>query len=99
MNILDRCRSRVVHVRNGNLQKNPFVQRGRRIVNHGLDAYPVVFFHAIAEAGNLRPICELAARAKDVFFLVGAEEIRTIFIPESDVVKNHVVNGIARSVH
>jgi len=34
-----------------------------------------------------------------VLFLVGAEKVGTVFIPESDVMKNYAGNGIAGGVY
>jgi len=86
-------------VGNGNLQKYVFVRYSGGIVNHGFDADLVAFFHAITEAGDLRPVGEFTAGAENVFFLIGAEKIRAVFIPESYVMKNDAGDGIVGGVH
>ena len=68
-------------------------------MNHGFDADLIVFFHVIAEAGDLRPVGEFASRAENVFFLIGAEKIGSVFIPESDVMENGARDGVARGIN
>src|SRR5262249_4447854 len=57
-----------------------------------------VFLHSITEAGDRGPVGEFAAGAENVFVLIGAEKVGTIFIPKSDVVKNCAWNGIAGNI-
>jgi hypothetical protein len=86
-------------IRNRNFEINVFVSCSGWIVNHGFDADLIALFHAIAETGNLCPVGEFASRTENVFFLIGAEKIGAIFIPESDVMENRAGDEVARGVN
>jgi len=96
--MFDGSGSGVVEIFDFDLEEGFVVGRGGGIVNHRLDADLVVFFDAIAETRNGSPIGELAAGAEDVFFLVGAEKIGAIFIPERDMMENFACDGISGGV-
>ena len=55
--------------------------------------------HAISIAGNFRPIRHLAARAENMFFLVGAEKIRAILVPERHMMQHRSRYGAAAGIH
>jgi hypothetical protein len=67
-------------------------------MDHGLDADFVAHLNAIAVAGDLGPIGELAAGAEDVFLFVGAEKIGAVFVPEGRVMKHAAGHNVADGV-
>src|SRR6266852_4817707 len=75
-------------VRNADLEKNIFIRSVRRVVHHSFDADPVAFLNAVAVARDLNPLGHLAPGTEDMLFLVGAEKIGAILVPESGVVKD-----------
>src|SRR6266851_1887102 len=75
------------------------VGRGGRVVHHRLDADFVALLHAISIAGHFGPVRHLAARAENMFFLVGAEKIRAILVPERHVMKHRSRHGVPAGIH
>ena len=70
-----------------------------RVVEHCPNTDTLSLSHSIAEAGEGRPIVHLAAGAKDVFFIVGAQKIGAGGIPVADMVQQAARQHGPVSVH
>ena len=100
INILSR-RSRITRLlkRNRDLQIRLVIRRGRWVVHHRFDADLFAFLHAISIAGDFGPVRQFAARAKNVLFLIGAEKIRAILVPERHMMQYRSRHGVPGGVH
>src|SRR6266581_3577244 len=67
---------------NRDLEIDLVVRSGRWVVDHRLDANFVALLHKVAVAGYFGPVSHFAARAENMFLLVGAEKIGTVLVPE-----------------
>ena len=82
-------------VGNRDFEVDVFVRSVRWIVDHSFDADFVAHLDTITVAGDFGPIGEFAASAENVFFLIGAEKIGAVLVPESRVMKDAAGNGVA----
>src|SRR5260370_26051139 len=69
-------------------EKDVVVGRDGGVVDHGFDAYSATLLHAIAVAGDFDPVGEFAACAENVLFLIWAEKIGAIGVPERGVMEH-----------
>src|SRR5206468_8955987 len=74
-------------VGNRDFEIDLIVRSFRWVVDHRLDANFVALLHTVAVAGYFSPVGHLAARTEDMFFLVGAEKIGAILVPERRVME------------
>ena len=98
IDVFDGSRGGIVEIGDCDFEIRLVVGGGSGIVNHGFDADLIAFFDAIAEAGNEHPVGEFPACAENVLFLIRAEKIGAVFVPEGNVMKNGTGNGVAGSV-
>jgi len=68
------------------------------VVDHGVDADFVALLHAIAVPGDFHPVGQFAAGAENMLFLIGAEEIGAVGIPEGSVMEEGARDGFAVGV-
>src|SRR6266478_707963 len=87
-----------VGVGNFHFEVDLVVRRAGGIVNHGLDADFISLLHAIAVAGDFHPVGELGTGSENVLFLIGAEKIGAIGVPERGVMKHDAGDGAAVGV-
>jgi len=87
-----------VSIGNLHFQIDLAVGCGGGVVDHGLDANLVALLDVIAVAGDFHPVGELTASAENMFFLVGAEEIGAVGVPEGGVMEDGAGDGVTIGV-